>query len=640
MRSLYVVALALPLAAALPQFAPGTTVSSGGLSSAQWDVEDTDDNSEHDTRFSGEVKHSSGNDIFYTDQSRKLGDNDDDNNYFYDEDDDFWDDEGTGDPDFVMGNAKDYQLARIDVDAKMKVKGEVQFAPSADESPSPVWTSSTKQVGGVDETVVDEARPPPGAIHYRPEPHSVQGKDEDERLTTASSTAAEPLASPDSGDDKSLDGLSTTGFPTSDAVVSEGDEGVMKPALDSPLLQATEDGAPEWWMLTTPSAVDESRLHRTTASRESEDQAVVTSWTVAGRPQLTATVSLTQETVTVTATATATPVSKVTVGTQTEKDQDESAAMTSTVYWPSYLTSPYPPYLSKERSSDLVFPPTTEPSPLPEAGRIAYEDEENKMMLPPPPSPPEQAAAEKQADDKVEPSSPRPIDTAPVRPSSPKTALPVPASMRQQRNYALNLHNNVRTAHSASNLTWSAEQQDKALRWAQECVFEHPPTDREDVASHGQNIAFQSGSGTGSKLKGMRDSFKHWYYVESGWYDYDTAGLSTDATWTEETGYPQIGHFVNIVRKSFAELGCASHICKALRLDRSGGNSVPDAVFTVCNFGRSKQPKSANDDDVVTPPVSPVPKLEDARWDASQQHGDDDDDDDNNNNNIIINKEE
>ncbi|RDA88980.1 hypothetical protein CP532_0636 [Ophiocordyceps camponoti-leonardi (nom. inval.)] len=197
------------------------------------------------------------------------------------------------------------------------------------------------------------------------------------------------------------------------------------------------------------------------------------------------------------------------------------------------------------------------------------------------------------------------------------------------RIYALNLHNNVRPAHDAPQLKWSSELENKALLWAQQCIFDHPSKNNaseSQFVSHSQNIAYRKDTDTTNMLRALYDGFKHWYYTESDWFDYNTQGIRTDVDWSKG---PDVGHFKNIASRNLDEMGCATHICPRIYMDRSKSEygSQSDVAFTVCDFARKDKRERLPTDEYnafqsrkeIVPPVGRVPPIEEARWDVLQK---------------------
>ncbi len=97
----------------------------------------------------------------------------------------------------------------------------------------------------------------------------------------------------------------------------------------------------------------------------------------------------------------------------------------------------------------------------------------------------------------------------------------------------LQTHNNYRTLHGVSTVTWSKAVAASAQDYADTCPSGH------SGSGYGENLAWASYN------MGVSSVVQMWYNEESD-YDYDNPGFSSET-----------GHFTQVVWKATTEIGCA-----------------------------------------------------------------------------------
>jgi len=100
----------------------------------------------------------------------------------------------------------------------------------------------------------------------------------------------------------------------------------------------------------------------------------------------------------------------------------------------------------------------------------------------------------------------------------------------------LQAHNNYRSRHGVSAVTWSATVAASAQTYADICPSGH------SGSGYGENLAWATDNLRVSEVVQM------WYEEEAD-YDYSKSGFS-----------PETGHFTQVVWKATTEIGCASVI--------------------------------------------------------------------------------
>ncbi|GAA6037818.1 hypothetical protein JCM8097_005054 [Rhodosporidiobolus ruineniae] len=122
------------------------------------------------------------------------------------------------------------------------------------------------------------------------------------------------------------------------------------------------------------------------------------------------------------------------------------------------------------------------------------------------------------------------------------------------------MHNDLRSKHSASNLSWNTTLANAALTWAKNCRFEHGGG--EELGA-GENISAYTG---GTNVTWGIDM----WVEEDTLYDYSNPGYS-DAT----------GHFTQMVWKSTEQVGCAEVYCPSFYVNNAWQDNW---WFTVCEY--------------------------------------------------------
>ncbi|KAI0067671.1 PR-1-like protein [Artomyces pyxidatus] len=119
----------------------------------------------------------------------------------------------------------------------------------------------------------------------------------------------------------------------------------------------------------------------------------------------------------------------------------------------------------------------------------------------------------------------------------------------------LSAHNSVRSAHGASDLTWSDSLAATAQGWANNCVFKHSGG---TLGPFGENLA----AGTGSSY-GIPEAIKSW----------------TDEVSQYDSSNPVPSHFTQVVWKASTQVGCAVQSC-----DGIFAASLGKAKYYVCEY--------------------------------------------------------
>ncbi|CAE6441055.1 unnamed protein product [Rhizoctonia solani] len=114
-------------------------------------------------------------------------------------------------------------------------------------------------------------------------------------------------------------------------------------------------------------------------------------------------------------------------------------------------------------------------------------------------------------------------------------------------------HNDIRSQHGASALTWATDLAAAAAKWAGNCVWEHS---KGQVGNFGENLAAGTGLGAAAAVKMWTDEAS----------EYNAAN-------------PQYSHFTQVVWKATTEVGCAVKTCNNILSGYSGAVN-----FHVCEY--------------------------------------------------------
>uniref|UniRef100_A0A383VKD2 SCP domain-containing protein n=1 Tax=Tetradesmus obliquus TaxID=3088 RepID=A0A383VKD2_TETOB len=153
-------------------------------------------------------------------------------------------------------------------------------------------------------------------------------------------------------------------------------------------------------------------------------------------------------------------------------------------------------------------------------------------------------------------------DTQAAAATQPSAGSPAPELYKD----ILQMHNDYREMHDASDLSWSADLATAAAAATQPCVFKHSGQE------YGENIYATWGGGVPDEAA-LKEALK---YAITGWYgevskyDYSNPGFTMGT-----------GHFTQVVWIGTTLLGCHVRSCPALT--GFGGNPV-QGIMVACEY--------------------------------------------------------
>ncbi|KAM6225474.1 cysteine-rich secretory protein LCCL domain-containing 2 isoform 1-T1 [Rhynchocyon petersi] len=148
---------------------------------------------------------------------------------------------------------------------------------------------------------------------------------------------------------------------------------------------------------------------------------------------------------------------------------------------------------------------------------------------------------------------------------------------RADREEILMLHNKLRgqvypEASNMEYMTWDEELERSAAAWAQECIWEHGPTNL--LVSIGQNLAVHWGRyrSPGTQVQSWYDEVKDYTYP----YPHEC-----NPWCPERCSGAMCTHYTQIVWATTNKVGCAVHTCRQMTV---WGDVWENAVYLVCNY--------------------------------------------------------
>lgn len=148
---------------------------------------------------------------------------------------------------------------------------------------------------------------------------------------------------------------------------------------------------------------------------------------------------------------------------------------------------------------------------------------------------------------------PTTTQAAPATTATPSSKASEGSSGNAEIDAYLKGHNDIRSQHGASPLTWATDLAAAAAKWAENCVWEHS---QGKVGAFGENLAAGTNLGAAAAVKMWTDEAS----------EYNPAN-------------PQYSHFTQVVWKATTEVGCAVRTCNNLLSGYSGAVN-----FHVCEY--------------------------------------------------------
>ncbi|XP_064169624.1 cysteine-rich secretory protein LCCL domain-containing 2 [Anguilla rostrata] len=145
------------------------------------------------------------------------------------------------------------------------------------------------------------------------------------------------------------------------------------------------------------------------------------------------------------------------------------------------------------------------------------------------------------------------------------------------REEIVQLHNKLRgevqpSASNMEHMVWDEDLEASAMTWAQECKWEHGPSDL--LMSIGQNLAVHWG-----KYRSPAYHIQAWYDEAK---DYTYPYPEECSPWCPDrcTG-PMCTHYTQLVWATTTRVGCAVHVCPKMDV---WGDVWENSVYLVCNY--------------------------------------------------------